>query len=64
MAKIFKKSKDKNKVLPNLFKTPSGIEIVEDLNEPGIEIVEDLNEPIDIKYLDEMIDGCNEGYED
>jgi len=53
MAKIFKKSKDKNKVLPNLFKTPS-----------GIEIVEDLNEPIDIKYLDEMIDGCNEGYED
>ena len=28
------------------------------------EIVEDLNEPIDIKYIDELIDGCNEGYED
>lgn len=24
------------------------------------EIIEDLNEPIDILYLDEMIDSCNE----
>lgn len=28
------------------------------------EIVEDLDEPIGIEMIDELIDFCNEGYED